>query len=74
MDEENLTTRKDLAAYFKKLEEVQEKGIFPFTTLGTCLRWYWWQKRVPSPLACPRCLSRFWATRRKNRQGMRPGT
>ena len=75
MDKENLTTREDLSAYFKKLEEVQAKsqGSFPFAILGTCLRCgYWWKKKVASPKKCPRCLSKYWQTARKNRQGMRP--
>ena len=72
---ENLTRRKDLVAYFKKLEEVQKEwqGSFPLPPWALGLRCgYWWKKRTSNPKKCPRCLSKHWATQRKNRQGLRP--
>ena len=76
MEKETLTKREDLAAYFEKLEAFQAKlqGRFPFDILSSCLRCgYWWKRRKKGlPKRCPRCMSQYWQTTRKNRQGMRP--
>ena len=71
-------TKDEQIAYFVKLEQVQKKGqgSFPYDALAACLRCgHWWKRRSKSlPKKCPRCLSKYWATLRRNRQGLRPAS
>ena len=61
------------------IEQIQEKtrgfcAARNFPAAFCCRCGYWWMRRTTVPRKCPSCKSKNWATARKNRQGLRPGT
>ena len=57
-----------------RLKEKRRGDLLP--TYGKdCFRCgYEWLPRVLDPERCPKCRSKYWATQRENRQGLRAGT